>query len=112
MNKQDKYNRIFVGDFVGEFENMSKIYAVFVIDKDDETKEILTDDVFYYTKRQKERMKWLEIGDWEFIDEHSQNALHKYLEEIPLDDLPEKLKYLRLIKVRKIQKKLGKNLAV
>lgn len=108
----DKYDKILVGDFVGEYAEGLKIYAVFVIDKNDNTKEILTDDVYYYMKTREDRLKWLKIDEWEYFDDYSQVFLHKKLEEIPDKDLKEKKRYLRFIKLKKIRKKIQNNLDI
>lgn len=106
----DKFNKVLIGDFVGEYNSYMRLYAVLVIGKDEENQELIVDDVYCYRRGKGFRIKKLELDDWEFFDKHSQNQLHKELVKISLENLPEKLKYLRLIKLIKIQKNIQNNL--
>lgn len=103
---ESKFDKVFIGDFVGIFENVNKVYAAIVVNKNDATQEITVDEIFnnyMYDKEYRTSIK--SLNEWYTFDEHSQNHLHGKLEEVDDKEFPEKNAYLRMIKINKIIRK-------
>jgi len=101
-----KYDNVLIGDFVMYFESCLNTYASFVIDKDDETQQITVDEIFMGRSNVEHRKRYLENNQWEMVDEHSQNSMHKRMLDYDDEKLPEKLHYIRMIKLKKLRKNL------
>jgi formylmethanofuran dehydrogenase subunit E len=101
-----KYDRVLIGDFVIYFESGLQTFASLVIDKDDETQQITVDEIFMGKSDKERRKRYLTINQWEMCDKYSQNDLHKRMQEYDDKKLPEKLYYIRLIKLKKLRKNL------
>lgn len=100
------FDDVRVGDFVGIYEGKLFINTSLVIGKNPKTREILVDDIFGIIKQipKDRRIKW--ITECELVDELAQKTIYDYFMAIPHNTLPEKLWYLKLIKLNRIVYKL------
>lgn len=101
------FNDVRVGDFVGIYDGKLFINTSLVIGKNPKNKKILIDNIFGVLNGvpNKRRLKW--ITECELVDELAQKTVYEYFMKISHNKLPEKLWYLRLIKLNIIFKKIN-----
>lgn len=101
------FNDVRVGDFVEIYDGKLYVNTSLVIGKNPKSKEIKVDDVFgtLKGKNKSERISW--ITECEVTEGLSRDTVYNYFMKIPHKLLPEKLWYLRLIKLNGIAKSIN-----
>jgi hypothetical protein len=108
-----KINKIQPGDFIAYSLSNSEFTAVLVIEVYLNEKKLLVDEIFRYSTNKfrneyfkSERIFYITENEFETYDDQSQNFFHKKLLELDDNLIPEKIKYLRLIKLKKLKRKI------